>query len=211
MKKKKKLITLALILIIAIVAIIIIMFQKRNKEKISKLNDIYNDLSSKQTYMFSMSKNDNEKIIMAKKDDQTVIDQYSDNSHTTTLVKDGNTYLILHDRQEYYVYKNNNIEQTILIDGIQELLQKEYTTEKEKIFGKKYTYEEYTGSTVFILTNLREVKEEDIKTRFYFDKNDNLKYIKTIYAENDEELLNVEVSYEPENSIFEIPSNYAEN
>ena len=52
---------------------------------------------------------------MAKKADKTIIDQYSKDSetkiesHTTTLVKDNNTYLILHDRKEYYVYEQNNV------------------------------------------------------------------------------------------------------
>ena len=79
----------------------------------------------------------------------------------------------------------------------------------EKVYGKKCTYEEYNGSTIFILSNDITLDEENIKTRFYFDKNNNLAYIKTIYGE-EEEILEVQLSYDVEDSIFEIPSNYAE-
>ena len=48
---------------------------------------------------------------MAKKGDKTIIDDYTEESHTTTIVKDNNTYLVLHDREEYYVYEQNNVEQ----------------------------------------------------------------------------------------------------
>ena len=147
---------------------------------------------------------------MAKKENKTLIDQYFSGVHRTTIVENDTTCFILHDRQEYYIYNNNNIEQKILEDGISELLQKDYNSGSEKIFGKKYSYEEYSGSSVFLLSNLREIDEENIKTRLYFDKNDNLKYIKTIYGENEEELLNIEINYEVEDSIFEIPANYAE-
>ena len=95
-------------------------------------------------------------------------------------------------------------------DAISDLLERTCTTGTEKVFGKKYDYEEYNGSSAFLLTNLRDVNEENIKTKLYFDKNDNLKYIKTIYGENEEELLNIDIKYEVEDSIFEIPSNYAE-
>ena len=152
----------------------------------------------------------------AKKADKTIIDQYSKDSetkiesHTTTLVKDNNTYLILHDRKEYYVYEQNNVEQNILTDGIKEVVDKDFTTGEEKVKGKKYDYEEYNGSTMFMITNTLELNEADIKTRFYFDKNGNLTYIKTIYGE-DEELLKVNLEKDVDDSIFEIPSDYAEN
>ena len=58
-----------------------------------------------------------------------------------------------------------------------------------------------------------------VKTRFYFDKNE-LVYLKTIYdvineetgeRTQEEELQTVKVEYEVEESIFEIPADYAEN
>ena len=147
---------------------------------------------------------------MAKKGDKTVIDQYTKQSHSTTLVKDGNTYLILHDREEYYVYLRNNVEQNILTDGIKELISKEYSIGTEKVKGKKYSYEEYSGDTIFMMSNNLNTNSEEIKTRFYFDKNNNLVYIKTITNES-EELLKIEISNEADDSLFEIPANYAEN
>ena len=58
-----------------------------------------------------------------------------------------------------------------------------------------------------------------LPTRFYFDKNE-LVYLKTIYdvineetgeRTQAEELQTVKVEYEVEDSIFEIPADYAEN
>ena len=63
---------------------------------------------------------------------------------------------------------------------------------------------------MFMITNTLELNEADIKTRFYFDKNGDLTYIKTIYGE-EEELLKVSLEKNVDDSIFEIPSDYAEN
>ena len=175
----------------------------------NKMKTILEKLTTSSDYIFTEEKNETEKTIMAKKGDKTLIDQYFEGVHRTTIVENDSTCFILHDREEYYIYNNNNIEQKILEDGIKELLEKEYITGDEKIFGKKYAYEEYSGSSVFLLNSIRDVEEENIKTRLYFDKNDDLKYIKTIFGE-DEELLNIDIKYEVDDSIFEIPSNYAE-
>ena len=53
-----------------------------------------------------------------------------------------------------------------------------------------------------------EVSEEDTNTRFYF-KGDKLQYIKTIMGEKSE-LLQVNVSYNVDNSLFEIPADFQE-
>ena len=53
-------------------------------------------------------------------------------------------------------------------------------------------------------------ENEEIKTRFYFDKDDNLVYIQTIKGVT-QELLKIRLEKEVDDSIFEIPSNYAEN
>ena len=209
--KKKKIIILAVIVLIVIGVIVagIMLLKNKNDDKESNLSKIYNNLTSSQSYSFSMKQNDKNKTIMAKKGDETAIDQYSENSHSTTLVKDGNTYFVLHDRKEYYVYLRNNVEQSLLTDGISELLQKEYTTGTEKIKGKKCTFEEYNGSTIFMLSNTLNLDDENVKTKFYFNKDKELVYIKTTYGEA-EELLEIEISNEIDNSLFEIPSAYAE-
>lgn len=216
MKKNKRIPLIVVILVIIVIIFGISKILGRKDDQTQKLAKIYEDLNSNQTYLFEMEQNSDNKIIMAKKADKTIIDQYSKDSetktesHTTTLVKDNNTYLILHDRKEYYVYEQNNVEQNILTDGIKEVIDKEFTTGEEKVKGKKYNYEEYNGSTMFMITNTLELNEADIKTRFYFDKNDDLAYIKTIYGE-EEELLKVNLEKDVDNSIFEIPSDYAEN
>ena len=216
MRKNKRIPLIVVILIIIAIIFIIFKLVGNKEDKSQKLAKIYEELNNNQTYLFEMEQNSNNKTIMAKKGDETIIDQYSKDSetkvesHTTTLVKDDNTYLILHDRQEYYVYQQNNVEQNILTDGIKEVIDKEYTTGEEKVRGKKYKYEEYSGSTIFMITNTLELDESSIKTRFYFDNNGNLTYIKTIYGE-ESELLKVKLENSVDDSLFEIPANYAEN
>ena len=216
MRKNKRIPLIVVIIIIIVVIFCIFKLVGSKEDKSQKLAKIYEELNTNQAYLFEMEQNSNNKTIMAKKGDETIIDQYSKDSetkvesHTTTLVKDNNTYLILHDRQEYYVYQQNNVEQNILTDGIKEVVDKEYTTGEEKVRGKKYKYEEYSGSTMFMITNTLELDESSIKTRFYFDNNGNLTYIKTIYGE-DSELLKVKLENNVDDSLFEIPANYAEN
>lgn len=211
MVKKIGLVKLIVIIIVIIGIIVgISKFISNKNNNVQKLAKIYEELNTSQTYLFEMQQNDNNKTIMAKKGDKTIIDQYSKDGHTTTIVKDNNTYLVLHEREEYYVYEQNNVEQTILTDGIKYVIEKQFTTGTEKIKGKKYSYEEYSGSTIFMVTNTLNVNEEDVKTRFFFDKDNNLVYIKTMNGDNNE-LLSVKLEKEVDDSIFEIPSNYAEN
>lgn len=210
MKKKNiKKLVIAIILIIAVVIVISKIIGGKDEDK-KKLEDLYNELNASQSYLFEIEQSDDNKTIMAKKGNKTIIDQYSKDSHTTTIVKDNNTYLVLHDREEYYVYEQNNIEQSILTDGLSEIIEKTCTEGTEKINGKKYSYEEYSGSTMFMVSSTLDTNEEDIKTRFYFDKDDHLAYIQTINGVS-QELLKIKLETEVDDSIFEIPSNYAEN
>ena len=208
-RKKMRRIAIALLVVITLV-IVLVKTINNKKEDIKRLENLYNELNTSQTYLFSMEENKDDKTIMAKKEDKTIIDDFSKNSHTTTIVKDNNTYLVLHDREEYYVYEQNNVEQTILTDGLQEVISKEFVTGAERVKGKKYTYEEYQGSTMFMEASTLDVNEEDVKTRFYFDENDNLVYIRTIKGVN-QELLKITIQKEVDDSLFEVPSNYAEN
>lgn len=216
MKVNKRIPLFVVILVVIVVAFFIGKIINANTKYSQKLSKIYEKLNNSQTYLFEMEKNSGNKIIMAKKGDKTVINQYSRDaetnaeSHTTTLVKDNNTYLILHDRQEYYVYEQNNVEQTILTDGIKEILERNYNVGSEKVKGKKYSYEEYEGSSMFMVSSMLNVDESNIKTRFYFDSKDNLVYIKTLNGDQ-QELLKVKLENDVNDSVFEIPSNYAEN
>lgn len=209
--KKKRIIKLVVAILIIIAIIIgIIKIIGKNGNEIKRLANLYETLNTSQTYFFEMEKDKENKKILAKKGSKTIIDQYSKDSHSAIILRDNNTYLVLHDREEYYVYEPDNEEQSILTDGINEVIQKTFTTGTEKIKGQTYTYEEYAGSTMFMITSTLDVAEEDIKTRFYFDKEDNLVYIKTIYG-GYQELLKIKLESEVEDSLFEIPSNYAEN
>lgn len=209
--KKKNAIRLIIVILIVIAVVIVISKITANKDTdTQRLAQLYNDLNTTQTYLFEMEQSDNNKTIMAKKGDKTIIDQYSQDSHATTIVKDNNTYLVLHDREEYYIYENNNVEQSILTDGLSEIVGKEFTTGTEKVNGEKYSYEEYAGSTMFMISNSLDVNEEEIKTRFYFDDDNNLVYITTIKGTT-QELLKIKIEKEVDDSIFEIPSTYAEN
>lgn len=216
MKKNKRIFLIVIVILIIAIIFGIVKIVNKNSPKEQRLSKIYQNLEDSQTYLFEIEKNNNNKTIMAKKGDKTIIDQYTKNSetnvenHTTTLVKDNNTYLILHDRKEYYVYTENNVEQTIVTDGLKEIISKSYTTGTEKIKGKKYFYEEYDGSSMFMISNLININDTNVKTRFYFDSKNNLTYIKTI-LDNKQELLKVTLEKDVKDSIFEIPSDYAEN
>ena len=216
MKKKKGInLILVILVIIGIIFVISKIINSKSSDE-QKLAKIYENLKGSQSYCFQMERNNNNKIIMAQKGDKTIIDQYSKEgenstqSHTTTLIKDNNTYLILHDRKEYYVYEENNVDQTILLDGIKEIMDKDFSRGNEKVRGKKYNYEEYNGSSIFMISNTLNIDENEVKTRFYFDKKDNLVYIKTINGE-DTELLKINITQDVDDSIFDIPSDYAEN
>ena len=207
--RRKKLIRLIIIVVLILATIIgITKFINKNKTT-HKLSEIYNKLNDGQAYLFEMERNDDNKVIMAQKDNKIMIDQYSENNHSTTIVKDNNTYFILHNREEYYIYEQNSVNQNILPDGFKDFIDKTFEIGTEKIKGKKYSYEEYSGSTMFIITNDLDISQDNVKTRFFFDNDGNLVYIKTMTA-NDQELLKVNLTNEVKDDVFEVPSHYAE-
>lgn len=216
MKKNKRINLIIIILVIIGIIFFVSKIVGNKNSKVQELAKVYNKLNSSQAYQFKWEQNDNNKTIIIKDGDKTLIDQYSKEedsatqNHTKTLIKENSTYLILPDRKEYYIYEGNNVDQTFLIDGIKEIMRKEYTKGTEKVKGKKYKYEEYSGSTMFLLSNSLNLDENDVKTRFYFDSKDNLVYIKTIYGDK-HELLKVSLTNDIDSSVFEIPADYAEN
>ncbi|CDD36527.1 unknown [Clostridium sp. CAG:356] len=216
MKKNKRINLIIIILVIIGIIFFVSKIVGNKNSKVQELAKVYNKLNSSQAYQFKWEQNDNNKTIIIKDGDKTLIDQYSKEedsatqNHTKTLIKENSTYLILPDRKEYYIYEGNNVDQTFLIDGIKEIMGKEYTKGTEKVKGKKYKYEEYSGSTMFLLSNSLNLDENDVKTRFYFDSKDNLVYIKTIYGDK-HELLKVSLTNDIDSSVFEIPADYAEN
>ena len=217
MKKNKRIMIIVIILVIIGIIFGISKIIGNKNKKIQELAQIYNELSSSQTYQFEWEQNENNKTIMAKDGDKILIDQYSKEAestiqnHSKTLIKDNVTYFILPDRKEYYVYEGNTVDQTsFLTDGIKDIMSKEYNKGTEKVRGKRYDYEEYNGSSMFLIDNSLNLEENDIKTRSYFDKKGKLVYIKTIYGDK-HELLKVSLTKDVDNSVFEIPADYAEN
>lgn len=207
-KRKIKRIIIIIVVIAAFIMGIKLITNKGGEGK-HRLEDLYKELSENQ-YLFEWQQNDKNKTIMAKKDNKTIIDNYSGKNHTTTIIKDNNTYFVLHDREEYYVYEQNNVEENILTDELAKITKQPFATGQEKVKGKKYSYEEYSGSTMFITSTTLDKNNEEIRTRFYFDKDDNLIYIQTLKGAT-QELLKVKLEKDVEDSMFDIPSNYAEN
>lgn len=209
------------IVIAAIVAIIVIVVLMRGtQDKTSKLSKVYEKMVTNQEYVFTRYDfEEKNKIITYRKADKTLIDMYNTGEHLSTLVLDGDTYLIRHENKEYYVYPNNNIDEEVLTDTLKEIVELEYTTGEEKIYGKTYKYEEYSGVSDFLISTSRDMDTSSVKTRFYFKGNE-LAYLKTIYdvvneetgeKTQTEELQTVKVEYQVEDSVFEIPADYAEN
>lgn len=221
MKKKISIPIVPIVIIITVVAIILTIFLNRktgNGE--SKLYKIYEKMISNETYVFTRYDfEEKNKIIIYRKVDKTLIDMYSTGEHISTLVSDGNTYLILHKNKEYYVYLNNSLDERILTDNLKNIIDLEYTTGKEKIYGKTYKYEEYNGVSDFLISSPIDIDTDSVKTRFYFKGNE-LVYLKTIYDTINEEtgektsvqeLQTVKIEYKVDDSVFKIPTDYAEN
>lgn len=214
---KKMLVIIIPIIILAISIIVVII---NNQPKVSKLSNIYQKMIENHTYTFTRYDiEEKNKIITSRKKDKTIIDMYNSGEHLSTLILEGDTYLIFHENKEYFVYANNSKDEEILTSELAEITKLEYTTGKEKIYGKTYKYEEYQGVSNFLIYSEQNIDINTIKTRFYF-KGKELVYLKTIYetVNNEtgerkqvEELQNVKVEYEVQDSVFNIPNNYAEN
>ena len=216
---KKIFISIIILAVIIGVALILIL-TRLSRDEISRLNKVYNKMLENQTYAFTRYDfEEKNKLITYKKVDKTLIDMYNSGEHISTLIVGGDTYLIFHANKEYYVYLNNNLDEEILIQNLKQIVDLEYTTGKEKIYGKTYTYEEYNGVSDFLISSTRDMDTNSIKTRFYFKGNE-LVYLKTLFdvvneetgeRTQKEELQTVKVEYKVDEEVFEIPTDYAEN
>jgi hypothetical protein len=195
------------ILIIILIVTIAIALTQKEKDMTVKM---YKDICEKTNYTFSMTEENLDidyNLTISKRQDDMSIEAESDNEHTTTLVKDGAAYYVMHLEKEYYLYDSSQIEADIIRSGLAGIEDEKYVTGNEKINGKSYYYEEYEGIPTFIIWSNYD-DESSIKTRFYFDKG-NIIYIKTI-IDDIEELLKIEFTDEVDDSVFEIPNDYAE-
>lgn len=208
---KKRIIRIVIPIILMIAIIIAIIIVKNNKKtEIHLLSEVYNQLNGITSYQFQKEKDTNNKTIVVKDGNNAVIDNYTSGTHTTTIIKDNTTTYITHEKEEYYIYNNTNIDVNVVESWLADVVNREYTTGEEKIRGKKYYYEEYQGTTLFTDTNVLNDDESQVKTRFYFDNDNKLVYIKTIFSQMEEETLKIEISTDIDKSLFDIPEEYME-
>ncbi len=213
MDKKQKIfiISISVVVVLLIVALIVYVVTKKETESVNdnRLSTIYDKMMQNETYQVTFKLDDNNQYTVSRKGNVANIDTYSDGSHTTEIIKDGNTNLLMYSTKRYYTYQNNEIGLTELATELNDIIQSQEPEKgEEEIDGKTYKYEEYKGVSYFLMNANDEVSEEDTNTRFYF-KGDKLQYIKTIMGEKSE-LLQVNVSYNVDNSLFEIPADFQE-
>lgn len=168
MKKDRiaKIIFIILIIVLILAVFFILTHKKRNLTF-----KMYEDICNKDNYTFSMEEEgveENYSLIVAKKQKDISIDTISENDHTTTLVKDGITYYVMHDQKEYYSYDSSEVDADIIKSGLTGVEEESYQNGQEKINGKRYYYEEFEGISTFLIWNKYD-ETTSIKTRFYFD------------------------------------------
>ena len=207
MKKDRiaKIIFIILIIVLILAVFFILTHKKRNLTF-----KMYEDICNKDNYTFSMEEEgveENYSLIVAKKQKDISIDTISENDHTTTLVKDGITYYVMHDQKEYYSYDSSEVDADIIKSGLTGVEEESYQNGQEKINGKRYYYEEFEGISTFLIWNKYD-ETTSIKTRFYFD-NGKISYIKTIIGE-ESEVLKIKFSEDIDENQFTIPDDYAE-
>ena len=218
MDKKKKIIIISISAVIALIIIgVTIYFITRNVTESAnenKLLKMYEKMAQNETYTISFKLNDDNQYTVSRQGNQANIDIYDEGTRTTDIIKDGNTYLLVYSTNRYYTYNNNDLQLTELINEINDIIQSQEPEKgEEEINGKTYEYLEYKNVSYFLMNPDETVsggntsqEDENINTRFYF-KGDKLEYIKTIMP-NKTELLEVNVSYDVDNSLFEIPDNF---
>lgn len=218
MSKKKKII-IAVSSVIAIIVVCLIIFLVVNNQSKTNASDeenrtntrlskVYEKMNDKLTYSFEATLDNENKMVIKRKNNQARKDLTLEGELTTQIVRDGNTYLLQEDTKKYYEYLNNELELTELATIIQDLINnQEPTKAQEELDGDKYECEEYKGTSYFWLEPIEQsINEEETTIKFYF-KGNNLKYIKTTINDK-EELLQVNIEYNVDDSEFEIPSEY---
>lgn len=204
LNKKKVVLFIGVPIIIILLLVIVFVVSNSGGAKLAKT---YDKLTKADAYLFEMKDSSGYEITIAKKNGATCINMNSEEEKVTTLVKDNVTYVISHSHKEYRVYNAEVAGETVVTDMLGNLKDAKYNTGKEKINDKNYQYEEFEKFAGFLTSTSIDINEENSKTRFYFDGND-LKYIKTIPSEGEQELLDVHISYNAPDELFEIPSDY---
>ena len=114
MKNKK-----TIVIIIAVIAVIAILgvslfFINKNTSKTgttsNKLENLYENLKQNQSYSFTATLDDNNKMTYEKNDGKAYTDTIYDGTESKFIIKDGNSYLLIDDQKAYYTYANNDID-----------------------------------------------------------------------------------------------------
>lgn len=216
MLKNKTIISIAIVVAIIIVIGVFGYFILNNSKmgsiiasEESKTMELYNNLKNEGSYKFLAELNDENKIMYIKKDEKAYIEETFDGETSKFIIKDGNTYLLQDDEEQYYTYSNNESDLKLIENELNQIEGLEATLGREKVNNKSYDYEQYEFVTAFAMLDWTKREQEGIKTRFYFEEN-NLMYIKTLIGDT-EELLKVNISKDNINDdLFEIPSDYQE-
>ena len=168
----------------------------------SKTYNALKKVFSGNEYTISFEQKDGSKVKLATKGDNIFMDATEEGEHLSIIQKDGKTYVISHDEKMYMVSEGEEGEmldknefEIISKDDLAKIENSQYKTGKETIDGKEYEYEEYVNS-------------DSLTERYYFEGKD-LKYIKTIDEDGEEEIMKiVEMSSTVNDSVFEIPADY---
>lgn len=208
---KKTLIVICVVIILLIIALICIL----KGESKDRVKNMYDKIKKSQNFTFSMEETTTEinyRVSMAQRGTDISIDMYSGYEHNTTLVLENESYYIMHNDKEYYNYGDEKVDSDIIISSLKNISKDEYISGKEEINGVTYYYEEFNNedNDFIIFANINE--SSNVKTRFYFKGND-IWYIKNIIHNEDseqEELIKANLIYNVDESLFNIPEDYAE-
>lgn len=212
-KGNKKTIIIAIIaavVVLAIAGVAIISMNKNDEPQIGqdKTIKLYDELTKKGKYNFNIFLNEENKMNYSKDEKVAYVDTTFEGEESKYVIKDGNSYLINDEDMVYYTYHNNEMDLRKIESELEKVKDLEYGVGKEKIENKEYKYEEYNTSTNFLFKYFDDLEDKDVKSRFYYD-GDKLVYIKTILGDY-EELLKVDISYNVNSKLFEIPEDYKE-
>lgn len=212
-KSHKKTIIIAIIAIIAVLAVAgvtALSMSKKDEPEIgqNKTIKLYDELTKKGTYTFNTFLDDENKMYYSKKENVAYTDIVFEDEESKYVVKDGNTYLLDDEDKTYYSFNNNEMYLNKIEEELEEVKDLEYVAGKEIINNKEYKYEEYNVATDLMFKYFNDIRNKNAKTRFYYDGN-KLVYIKTIVGDY-EELLKVDMSYNVDSKLLEVPADYQE-
>lgn len=218
--KKKTIIIIAISIIVLLIVIGLICFfvsrannsesgDAGNSAQESKTIKIYNQLKESEKYQFTRKVNDENQVTIAKSGDRAYEEETFNGKKTYYVVNEGDLYLLNKSTERYYKYQNNDEILHEITDAFSRIEGMTYTEGKEDINEKSYKYEEFKGIQEFLIdSNLYTDNSDEAITRFYYS-GDDLKYIKTIVGDK-EELLEINIEYSVDDSLFEIPEGYSD-